>query len=310
MREGRIAAVGANASGAPANAVRVDAGGRTVMPGFIDAHRHIIQGDPARWLAEQSAANMREFLEAGFTTVFSAIDAPTRSSSCAAARKAARRSGRASSPRRSCHCRAPRSAAAASIPRARTRRAHRTGPARPLPAFRAADTLAAVRAAATRGHRRYQDADHRDARRPRAGDAEAHRRRGGAPGPLEHHARRIRHRHRRGRRGRHGHSRAHAAHRAARRSDGEEDRRREHSDGLDARRVRALLQRRQHAAVPRPPAVSVRDVVERGPRPRERPAAVPSRHHVCLRHGYELVAARLAASTSCGRCISCSRTRT
>jgi len=74
VRDGRIAAVGANASGAAANAVRIDAGGRTVMPGFIDAHRHIIQGDPARWLAEQSAANMREYLAAGFTTVFSAID--------------------------------------------------------------------------------------------------------------------------------------------------------------------------------------------------------------------------------------------
>jgi imidazolonepropionase-like amidohydrolase len=76
VRDGRIAAVGANASGAPANAVRIDAGGRTVMPGFIDAHRHIIQGDPARWLAEQAAASMRAYLEAGFTTVFSAIDAP------------------------------------------------------------------------------------------------------------------------------------------------------------------------------------------------------------------------------------------
>ena len=74
VRDGRIAAVGANASGAAANAVRIDAGGRTVMPGFIDAHRHIVQGDPARWLAEQSAANMREYLAAGFTTVFSAID--------------------------------------------------------------------------------------------------------------------------------------------------------------------------------------------------------------------------------------------
>jgi imidazolonepropionase-like amidohydrolase len=71
VREGRIASVGANAAGAPGNAQRIDAGGRTVMPGFIDAHRHIIQGpDAARWLAEQSAANMREYLEAGFTTVF------------------------------------------------------------------------------------------------------------------------------------------------------------------------------------------------------------------------------------------------
>lgn len=71
---GRIAAVGANASGGAANARRIDAGGRTVMPGFVDAHRHIIQGEPARWLADQSAASMREFLEAGFTTVLSAID--------------------------------------------------------------------------------------------------------------------------------------------------------------------------------------------------------------------------------------------
>jgi imidazolonepropionase-like amidohydrolase len=52
----------------------IDAGGRTVMPGFIDAHRHIIQGNPERWLAEESAASMRAYLEAGFTTVLSAID--------------------------------------------------------------------------------------------------------------------------------------------------------------------------------------------------------------------------------------------
>jgi imidazolonepropionase-like amidohydrolase len=71
---GRITAVGANASGGPANARRIDAGGRTVMPGFVEAHRHVIQGDPARWLADQSTASMREYLEAGFTTVLSAID--------------------------------------------------------------------------------------------------------------------------------------------------------------------------------------------------------------------------------------------
>jgi imidazolonepropionase-like amidohydrolase len=77
VRDGRIAAVGANASGASTNAVRIDAGGRTVMPGFVDAHRHIVQGQgpaAASWLAEQSAASMRQFLEAGFTTVLSAID--------------------------------------------------------------------------------------------------------------------------------------------------------------------------------------------------------------------------------------------
>ena len=76
VRDGRIASVGAT-SATLANARRIDAGGRTVMPGFIDAHRHIVQGQgpaAASWLAEQSAANMRQYLEAGFTTVLSAID--------------------------------------------------------------------------------------------------------------------------------------------------------------------------------------------------------------------------------------------
>jgi len=52
----------------------IDAAGKTLMPGFIDAHRHIIQGPPAEWLANTAAGNMQAFLEAGFTTVFSAGD--------------------------------------------------------------------------------------------------------------------------------------------------------------------------------------------------------------------------------------------
>ncbi len=44
------------------------------MPGFIDAHRHLIQGNPAQWLKEPASARMQEFLDAGFTTVFSAGD--------------------------------------------------------------------------------------------------------------------------------------------------------------------------------------------------------------------------------------------
>jgi len=43
----------------------------TVMPGFIDAHRHIISGNEAQWFREQSAVRMREFLEAGYTTLMS-----------------------------------------------------------------------------------------------------------------------------------------------------------------------------------------------------------------------------------------------
>jgi imidazolonepropionase-like amidohydrolase len=46
------------------------------MPGLIDAHRHIVTGDPAQWLAQRAAQQMQEFLEAGFTTVLAAIDPP------------------------------------------------------------------------------------------------------------------------------------------------------------------------------------------------------------------------------------------
>lgn len=73
VRDGLIAAVAA----APADAgggQAIDAGGMTVMPGFIDAHRHLISGDPDRWLAEQSVPRMQEFLDAGFTAVLSAGD--------------------------------------------------------------------------------------------------------------------------------------------------------------------------------------------------------------------------------------------
>jgi imidazolonepropionase-like amidohydrolase len=75
VRNGRIESVAAG--GPPARAGRtIDANGRTVMPGFIDAHRHIIQGNGDEWLAGRAAAQMQEFLAAGFTTVVSNIDAP------------------------------------------------------------------------------------------------------------------------------------------------------------------------------------------------------------------------------------------
>ncbi len=70
IRGGRIAAVAAgavDARGAPT----IDARGMTAMPGFIDAHRHIVRGNPDRWFKEQAAARMQEFLEAGYTTLMS-----------------------------------------------------------------------------------------------------------------------------------------------------------------------------------------------------------------------------------------------
>ena len=70
VRDGKIASVGQGAANAP-GAQTLDAKGMTVMPGFIDGHRHIINGNPDRWFKEQAAARMQEFLEAGYTTLMS-----------------------------------------------------------------------------------------------------------------------------------------------------------------------------------------------------------------------------------------------
>ena len=75
VRGGRIAAIEAGAVEAGAvdagGAPTIDAQGMTAMPGFIDAHRHIIRGNADQWFAEQAAARMQEFLEAGYTTLMS-----------------------------------------------------------------------------------------------------------------------------------------------------------------------------------------------------------------------------------------------
>jgi dihydroorotase-like cyclic amidohydrolase len=71
VKGGRIASVGPPASNAPAGARTIDAKGMTVMPGFIDGHRHIIGGNTDQWFKEQAAVRMQEFLEAGYTTLMS-----------------------------------------------------------------------------------------------------------------------------------------------------------------------------------------------------------------------------------------------
>ena len=68
VRGGRIASLGAGAGTAP-GARQIDARGMTLMPGFIDGHRHIISGNADRWLKDQAAPRMQEFLEAGYTTL-------------------------------------------------------------------------------------------------------------------------------------------------------------------------------------------------------------------------------------------------
>lgn len=73
IRDGRIVSVGAEAANVP-GALVIDAAGRTVMPGFIDAHRHVFTGDAGEWMANQATTGMQDFLDAGFTTVQSCGD--------------------------------------------------------------------------------------------------------------------------------------------------------------------------------------------------------------------------------------------
>ena len=67
VRAGRIVSVAPGA--ASPGAQTIDAKGMTVMPGFIDAHRHIIQGNADQWFKERAAVRMQEFLDAGYTTL-------------------------------------------------------------------------------------------------------------------------------------------------------------------------------------------------------------------------------------------------
>jgi imidazolonepropionase-like amidohydrolase len=73
VRAGKIVSVTTGSAAKVSGVQTIDAQGRTLMPGFIDAHRHIAQGDPAEWLAKRAPAQMQEFLDAGFTTVLCAI---------------------------------------------------------------------------------------------------------------------------------------------------------------------------------------------------------------------------------------------
>jgi enamidase len=77
-RDGKIVSVSDDpkAGDAPRGARRIDAHGRTVLPAYIDAHRHLVQGEGQAWLAQKAPAEMKGFLEGGFTTVYSMGDDP------------------------------------------------------------------------------------------------------------------------------------------------------------------------------------------------------------------------------------------
>jgi imidazolonepropionase-like amidohydrolase len=80
IQNGKISAVteGGAAPATPPGAKVIDATGMTVIAGYIDDHRHIIQArgaeNVAKWMKEQAADRMRELLESGVTTVQSGGD--------------------------------------------------------------------------------------------------------------------------------------------------------------------------------------------------------------------------------------------
>jgi imidazolonepropionase-like amidohydrolase len=73
VKDGKIASVSATAPAA-AGGRTIDAGGKSVMPGLIDAHRHIVIGNQAEWLDKTAPQEMQEFLDAGFTTLLCALE--------------------------------------------------------------------------------------------------------------------------------------------------------------------------------------------------------------------------------------------
>jgi imidazolonepropionase-like amidohydrolase len=80
VTNGRITSVAAGQpAAAPAGATRIDGTGMTVIAGFIDDHRHIVQARGgadavATWMKDQAPARMLELLESGVTTVQSGGD--------------------------------------------------------------------------------------------------------------------------------------------------------------------------------------------------------------------------------------------
>ncbi len=71
IRAGRIASVAPGDASVP-GVQTIDASGMSAVPGYIDAHRHIIpRGDLEKWLNTEAAASMQQFLDAGYTTLLS-----------------------------------------------------------------------------------------------------------------------------------------------------------------------------------------------------------------------------------------------
>jgi imidazolonepropionase-like amidohydrolase len=75
----RITAVGPASTPIPAGATRVDAKGKTLLPGLINAHGHVaattgLRSDPAAYNRENLIRQLRTYAQYGITTVFSLGD--------------------------------------------------------------------------------------------------------------------------------------------------------------------------------------------------------------------------------------------
>ena len=71
-RGGKIISV---AAGAPnARGIQtIDAHGMTAVPGFIDAHHHLMGRNPDQYLKTEAVQDMQSFLDAGYTTVLAGL---------------------------------------------------------------------------------------------------------------------------------------------------------------------------------------------------------------------------------------------
>ena len=75
IRNGRIQSVGAPAEvQIPDGASRVDISGKTIMPGLINAHAHLNDGDETLPLYDQLLAQLRLYVEYGVTTIYTLGD--------------------------------------------------------------------------------------------------------------------------------------------------------------------------------------------------------------------------------------------
>ena len=71
-RGGKLVSVAAGPPNAPGMQT-IDAHGMTAVPGFIDAHHHLMGRNPDQYLKTEAVQDMQSFLDAGYTTVLAGL---------------------------------------------------------------------------------------------------------------------------------------------------------------------------------------------------------------------------------------------